>query len=131
MSSIQNQRNIFHQEYQEIKEKLDKYEIWKKAVEFHENYVYCGEHWEDADDSGFQAIYHYISKRRLGSRSTDELSITDYDIEVWVDDDIWIYCGHPQIDKLNYNEYSDEIVQNLKMRANEILVDLMIMNVER
>jgi hypothetical protein len=68
-------------------------DIKQRAIDFHNIYTYCGSHWEKADDIGCQTIYHYILKDRLGNRSINELTKWDYDVEVWIDDDIWIYCG--------------------------------------
>jgi hypothetical protein len=61
----------------------------ERARVFHNLYTYCGSHWEKAGET----IYHYISKARLGTRSIHDLAEWDYDTEVWIYDDIWIYCG--------------------------------------
>jgi hypothetical protein len=45
------------------------------------------------DEHGPIDIYHYISKKRLGTRQVEELNKWDYDEEIWLRDDIWSYCG--------------------------------------
>ena len=98
---------------------LREYEGWKAAVEFHKKYVYCGKHWEKADEDGPIDIYHYMSRDRLGSKTIDdidELDEWDYDQEIWLGDKLWPFCGPWGEEKIK-NEYPDNFEEQLQLKA--------------
>ena len=72
--------------------KISNYDGWKKSIEFHKEYIYCGEHYEKSHGD-VDAVYHYISRARLGDRSIEEIDEWDYDEEIWIGDSMRLFCG--------------------------------------
>lgn len=111
--------DVFCSYHTDIIYQLNQYKSWKKAVEFHKKYVYCGKHWEKADEDGTIDIYHYINRERLNIDSIDELDeldVWDYDCEVWYYDDIWSFCGPYVESHINYL-YPDDYEEQLRIKG--------------
>lgn len=101
----------------EICEKIKKYKAWVDAKDFHEKYVFCGSHWEEADSQGVEDIYHYISKERLGDRPVEEIGKWDHDEEIWITNPIWYFCGPDGYQDILQEDYPEDYVERLLAEA--------------
>lgn len=98
--------NEFCTKHTNIVYSLDTFKGWKQAKEYHKTHVYCGEHHEKSCGD-IDAVYHYISKKRLGNRSVEDLGEWEYEDEVWISDSMWLYCGPEYHRKLTDKEFPD------------------------
>ncbi len=94
---------------------INNYNGWKKSIEFRKQYVYCGEHYEKSHGD-VDAVYHYISRARLGNRSIKELDKWDYDEEVWINDSKWLFCG-PYPSDYHTEKFTEGYVEKLLEEA--------------
>lgn len=102
--------NVYCQKHADICYKLRELKMMQKSKLFHNKYIYCGSHWEKCDEFGPQDIYHYISKERLGDRDIDEIDKWDYDVEIWVGDDLWAYCGPYALEKIQEKQFDPKVL---------------------
>jgi hypothetical protein len=94
---------------------INNYDGWKKSIEFRKEYVYCGEHYEKSHGD-VDAVYHYISRARLGDRSIEELDEWDYDDEVWISEPMWLFCSRNPLDSLT-EKFTEDYVEKLLEEA--------------
>lgn len=104
----------FCQSHNKITKQLVEYRNCQAAIEFHNKYIYHGMHWEKTDNSGPNNIYHYVSRDR--NKKTIEIEEWDYDIEVWIGDQVWPYCG-PNGKKRIKRDYPTDFVQQLELEG--------------
>lgn len=105
------------QKHTDIKHKIAFYKAWLNAKKLHDDYVYCGYHWEKCDEDGTEDIYHYIAKSRLGDRDVDTLDNWDYDVEVWIYDSIWKFCGPFASEKISDYDFESNYIDKLHSEA--------------
>ncbi len=99
--------------------RLEQWENWKSAVEFHKLNIYVGSHWEKADEDGTIDIYHYMSREKYDeiinqTPDFDFKNFWDYDYEIWINDKLWGLCGpsgEQIVSNINYPENFREQIE--------------------
>ena len=109
-------KNDYCNFHNDIVWQLEEYDYWKQTIEFHKKYVYCGKHWDKADERGPIYIYHYISRDRIGSKSIEDFDEWDYDIEISVGHKLRIICG-PRVEVKISDKYPEDYKQQLEKKA--------------
>ena len=98
-----NKNKCKYSTFCELHTMLEEIKIWKNAKMFHEQYEYVGSHWEKADEYGVEDIYHYI---RRNKNDDERIVAHDYDVEIWIQNPIWKYCGSRYKSLLEHSEFN-------------------------
>lgn len=68
-----------------------------------ETYQYVGQHVDGCDIYGPIDVYHYISNSLLGNRKLKDVSLLEYDLELWPGDKLWLKASRKEPITIEFN----------------------------